>query len=148
MAQATLYFAVLLALLGSGLSLKCIICQSGAPQGTMGLIQCPAKFSNNTSELLQECNVNSLPGMNNVHKKVDSTGIDFTCGKVTGVSGVIMRTCQTSDTCEKLLASQYASKIKSCSSCDTDGCNGTSAISASLPVALLALVMSYILHKQ
>ncbi|KAI5638031.1 hypothetical protein NE865_09265 [Phthorimaea operculella] len=155
MVRLTLCFAVLLAVFGNGLCIKCYQCAS-----SFNKYKCQENLLNYTSaeinSNLKECNQDALTFNKNYLRSVlDPKMIDlvptlgkFQCAKITTASGETARTClpsETSSICQLLVDSK---QLKSCSYCDKDSCNGTSAISASLPVALLALVMSYILYKQ
>ncbi|KAJ2945558.1 hypothetical protein O0L34_g378 [Tuta absoluta] len=155
MARVTLCFAVLLTVFGNGLCLKCYQCTSAASK-----YKCQENFLNYTSaeisSNLKECNQDALQyNRQYLQNVLDPKMIDalptlgkFQCAKITTARGETARTCLPSEAtvfCQALINS---GQLKACSSCDKDSCNGASAISASLPVALLALLMSYILYKQ
>ncbi|KAG6448875.1 uncharacterized protein LOC115442695 [Manduca sexta] len=81
------------------------------------------------------------------------------CHKIVTQTGTTVRTCLDANpadinhTCRLIensskMASVESKKIKHCSVCDKDNCNGSGTVSLSAPLAALALVASYLYYKQ
>ncbi|KAI5638030.1 hypothetical protein NE865_09264 [Phthorimaea operculella] len=212
MVRMKLCFAVLLAVFGNGLCLKCFHClsvtnkpkcaenslnftaaelkthlqecslktllynqkelQNLLPAGMLGLPEMPnKKYIQSLLDSQKLPNLPRLPirkqfqmpqipsGIQNVldsnmgsvpplPKTLPTVVISFRCVKITTVQGDTARTCLPRESFAACTYLQGKKQMKTCMYCDKDGCNGTSAIYASLPVALLALAVSYIQYNR
>ncbi|XP_059057853.1 uncharacterized protein LOC131851376 [Achroia grisella] len=150
-----LSLAVLLAVFEIGSCIKCYQCNSQSDP------KCSDPFRNAT---IVECLSNESTNYNNQYLRgllpidvASALGATRYCHKIVMQTGTVIRACldvnplNINQTCQILDAPRVADeklKLKYCSVCNTDNCNGAGAITASLPLAALAIMASYLYYKQ
>lgn len=153
-----LTLATLLAVFEIGSCLKCYQCNSQSDPNCKDpfaakdkLIDCISQDSiNYNRNYLKEI----LP-----RELVDGVaGAPRYCHKIVMQNGATVRTCldanpsNLSESCRLLenlrqSPADPSKQIKSCTVCDKDGCNGAGSLQVSLPLAIMAALISY-LYKQ
>ncbi|KAM3965644.1 UPAR/Ly6 domain-containing protein CG9338 [Aphomia sociella] len=152
-----LSIAVLLAVFEIGSCMKCYQCNS---QSTP---DCKDPFKNGAVTVV-DCSTSESVNYNNqflrglLPSDVGSAiGAPRYCHKIVMETGTVIRACldvnplNINQTCQLLDAPRIVDpklKLKYCGVCDKDKCNGAGSITASLPLAALALVASYFYCKQ
>ncbi|XP_028161748.1 uncharacterized protein LOC135078823 [Ostrinia nubilalis] len=153
----TLSVALLLAVFEIGSCLRCRQCNSQSDPtcadpytSTKPSVDCSTQDSTNYNNMYLR---NFLPSEANTHL----VGAPRFCHKIVTHTGTVIRACLDSNpinvnqTCQFLdSASQIdpSKKIRHCSACNKDDCNGASAAVASLPLAVVTLLASYLYYKQ
>ncbi|CAB3253233.1 unnamed protein product [Arctia plantaginis] len=160
-----LSFVVLLAVFEIGSCLRCYQCNSQTdpscadpykPQvPNKHLVDCTTQDSINY-------NIQFLRSILPPELTNSIAGATRYCHKIVLQTGTTIRTCLDSNpseinhTCRSLENAASKSmqsidpsfKIKHCSVCDKDSCNGASSAAFSVPLATLALIATYLLCKQ
>lgn len=157
-----LTLALLLALFEVGSCLRCYQCNSEQDEACRDPFRAPA------GKYLTDCTLPESVSYNqNYLREILTTeiashvqGAPRYCHKMVLETGAVVRTCLDANpsdinhTCRSLENSsklpqiQTQFKIKHCSVCDKDSCNGASSIAFSFPLATLALIGTYLFCKQ
>lgn len=156
-----LSLVVLLALFENGACLRCYQCNSQQDPScadpykapAVHLKDCASQDSINYNQLFLRT---ILPSELSSHVQ----GAPRYCHKIVMQSGTVIRTClddnptDINHTCvllenaSKLPQTDAMNKVKHCSVCEKDSCNGASSIYVSLPLSIVTLVATYLLIKQ
>ncbi|XP_049876529.1 uncharacterized protein LOC126374096 [Pectinophora gossypiella] len=159
--SVALSFAFLLAVFEIGSCTRCYQCNSQSDRDCLDPFVTSGRF-------LVDCNTQDSVSYNRLYLRdvlpsqlVDGVaGAPRYCAKLVLQTGTTIRTCldanplEPSQTCRALeRIDNYANAgsrqaVKHCSVCTTDICNGSGAIAASYPLAILAAVASYLYCKQ
>ncbi|CAG4951705.1 unnamed protein product [Colias eurytheme] len=150
--------AALLALVEFGSCLQCFQCNSQSdpackdPFGGKTVVDCSTQDSINYNRAYLST---ILP-----RELIEGvTGAPRYCHKIVLENGSVVRTCLDANptalkhTCQllenaaKAVPSDPSKQIKHCSVCDKDRCNGAGSIAASAPLAILALIATYLYTK-
>ncbi|CAH2092811.1 unnamed protein product [Euphydryas editha] len=154
-----IFRAVLLKKRVEGSCLQCYQCNSESdpkckdPFSSKGLVDCntPDSYNYNRQYLIQILPQDLVNGV---------TGAPRYCHKIVMQNGATVRTCLDGNPTDlnhscRLLNNQPSQasadpskRIKYCSVCDKDRCNGAGSIAASVPLAIFALISSYLYSKQ
>ncbi|XP_075980321.1 UPAR/Ly6 domain-containing protein bero-like [Anticarsia gemmatalis] len=156
---AALSLAVLLALFEVGSCIRCYQCNSQNdptcldPYKGKNLVDCSSQESVNYNQLYlrtilpNEVSSSVVGAPRYCHKIVLQTGTTIrTC--LDANPNDINHTCRTLENWSKGMPNDNGSKLKYCSVCDKDSCNGASSVAFSFPLATLALIATYLLCKQ
>ncbi|XP_032519001.1 uncharacterized protein LOC116771290 [Danaus plexippus] len=154
----TLCLATVLALIEIGSCLQCYQCNSQSDP------TCNDPFS--SSKSLVDCSTQDSVNYNRLYLKdllprelIDSVvGAPRYCHKIVMENGATIRTCldanptdlgQSCSLITRMPVQPDPSRhVKTCSVCNKDRCNGASSVAFSLPLALAALLASYLYSKQ
>ncbi|CAH0720359.1 unnamed protein product, partial [Brenthis ino] len=153
-----LTIATLLALFEIGSCLKCYQCNSQSDP------TCKDPFS--AKDKLVDCVSQDSINYNRVYLRdilprelADGVaGAPRYCHKLVMQNGATVRTCldanpsNLSESCRlldntKMMTTDPSKQIKSCTVCDKEGCNGAGSLTVSVPLAIMAVLASY-LYKQ
>ncbi|KAJ0174707.1 hypothetical protein K1T71_009815 [Dendrolimus kikuchii] len=149
-------FLALFALVKTGSCISCYHCTSqqdpacGDPfTYTKGPVPCESTDS-------KSFNSNYLRGVLPGEVLTETAGSPRYCHKFVTETGTVIRTCLDSNpedlnkTCRILESTHVVvpTKMKYCSVCEKEKCNGAGSIAVSLPLATFALVATYLLLKQ
>ncbi|XP_013200995.2 uncharacterized protein LOC106143449 [Amyelois transitella] len=151
-AVTLLGFAVLLAVVKLGSSTMCYQCNSQSQA------ECGDPFKKDKIKLVDCSRDTEVLNFNNQYLRplvsgfpVNILGAARYCHKIVTNTNTVIRVCMDDNpfalntTCQMIAKSEA---VKHCSVCDKDNCNGAASISASLPLALVALFASYFYLKQ
>ncbi|XP_026756030.2 uncharacterized protein LOC113515934 [Galleria mellonella] len=150
-----LSLAVLLAVIEIGSCMKCYQCNSqmdpncADPFKNAAVVECSSSDSTNYNNQF-------LRGL--LPAEIGSAiGAPRYCHKIVMQTGTVIRACldvnplNINQTCQILDTPRIVDeklKLRYCGVCDKDKCNGAGALTASLPLAALTIITSYLYYKQ
>ncbi|CAG9788651.1 unnamed protein product [Diatraea saccharalis] len=143
----------------TSLCIKCYQCNSQSDQACRDPFQKTSKSVDCNTQDSYNYNNNFLKFLLNQedNKNLNLVGATRFCHKIITSTGTVIRTCLDSNPVNKNQSCQLldsaslidpSKKISHCSVCDTDNCNGVGAISSSLPLAAVTVIISYLVYKQ